>query len=337
VTQATPDFSAGWSAIAGTAAVLGPQKPPAEAKALALEVNRALNTALRLDPKNSEAWALKAYVLPVDRFAEREVLFKRAIAARPLDCGCEHHAYGQFLNEVGRLREAAAEYQRGVDFMPLNEGLYQDLAPAQFASGERTKAMDTAEAGKKISRRPEQFDVLQACLAIWGGDFRRAKSILGSREVMDNRSAKLMMPAVEALAARDGRAIARARATILAETQDLETNRPVAIMLLATLGDTENALAAIERLAKSRENAVAVLGMTERADRFHRNAVLRGLEPHDAEELRGAPDSPGPQVDAPDSDAGRALGEQHDHEDHRRHHEPVLRALSGTTYDITPV
>ena len=251
VTQATPDFSAGWSAIAGTAAVLGPQKPPAEAKALALEVNRALNTALRLDPKNSEAWALKAYVLPVDRFAEREVLFKRAIAARPLDCGCEHHAYGQFLNEVGRLREAAAEYQRGVDFMPLNEGLYQDLAPAQFASGERTKAMDTAEAGKKISRRPEQFDVLQACLAIWGGDFRRAKSILGSREVMDNRSAKLMMPAVEALAARDGRAIARARATILAETQDLETNRPVAIMLLATLGDTENALAAIERLAKS--------------------------------------------------------------------------------------
>ena len=50
VTQATPDFSAGWSAIAGTAAVLGPQKPPAEGKALALEVNRALNTALRLDP-----------------------------------------------------------------------------------------------------------------------------------------------------------------------------------------------------------------------------------------------------------------------------------------------
>jgi hypothetical protein len=111
--------------------------------------------------------------------------------------------------------------------------------------------MDTAAAGKKISRRPEQFDLLQACLAIWGGDYRRAKSILGSREVMDNRSAKLMMPAVEALAARDARAIARARATILAETQNLETNRPVAIMLLATLGDTKNALAAIERLAKS--------------------------------------------------------------------------------------
>jgi DNA-binding winged helix-turn-helix (wHTH) protein/tetratricopeptide (TPR) repeat protein len=251
VTQATPDYSAGWTALAGTAAVLGPQKPPAAARALALEANRALSTALRLDPRNSEAWALKAYTLPVTRFAQREALFKRAIASRPLDCGCEHHAYGQFLNEVGRLKEASREYQRGIDFMPLNEWHYQDLALAQFAAGDRANALETLEAGKKVSRRPARFEVLKACFAVWAGDYAKARQILSAKDVRGNGSAQMMGPAVEALATRDSAAVARARATLLALAEDPQANQTLAISMLAMLGDTDNALAAIRRLAPS--------------------------------------------------------------------------------------
>lgn len=251
VTAASPDFSAGWSSVAATAVVLGPQKPPTEAAAMELEARRALDRALRLDPKNSEAWALKAYVLPIVRFSEREVFLKRAIAARPLDCGCEHHGYGVFLNQVGRLREAAREYRRAVDFMHLNEGMYEELAPAQFAMGERQKALDTLAAGERVGRHPEEFDVLRARFALWAGDYRAAGAILDGKRLSADPTARLMRPVVRALASGNSAAIAQARSALLSRVEDPDTNRPLPISLLATLGDTENALAALRRLAST--------------------------------------------------------------------------------------
>ena len=54
---------------------------------------------------------------------------------------------------------------------------------------------------------------------------------------------------VEALESRDPAAIAQARRTLLPLVLDPANHRPVLISLLAALGDTDDALAAVQRLA----------------------------------------------------------------------------------------
>jgi tetratricopeptide (TPR) repeat protein len=233
--------------------VLGPQKLAPEAAAIAVEADRALDTAIRLDPKNSEAWALKSYVLPINRFADREALLKRAIAARPLDCGCEHHAYGLMLAQVGRLREAAREFKRAVDFQHLNEGLYEALGPAQYAAGDRAAALQTLAAGRKVDRRPHDFDLLRARFAIWDGDFAQADEIL--RPLMDEPDAQLMGPVIQALQSRDPAAISQEKDKLTALTQDVRINRGLVISLLASLGGVDDALIAVQRLAETKPMA----------------------------------------------------------------------------------
>jgi tetratricopeptide (TPR) repeat protein len=274
VTIASPDFSMGWSGIAGIAVTLGPQKPPAEAAAMEMEAKRALDSALRLDPRNSEAWALKSYVLPASLFLQREDSLKRSIAARPLDCGCEHHAYGLFLSQVGRLRDAEREFQRGVDIMHLNEGLYANLARAQFANGNQSKALEALAAGKRVSRNPEDFDLLQAQFAIGAGDYAKASEILNSPDLANSRDARLLAQVADALHSRDGAAIARMRGAVMALTRNPETNRPLPISLLATLGDTNGALAAVQRLALKNPTAAYRILFDPALARAQRDAVF---------------------------------------------------------------
>jgi len=251
VTLTSPDFSAGWSSLAATGVVLGPRKPPPERGAIALESERALYRALRLDPNNSEALALKAYVLPAGRFLERERFLKRAIAARPLDCGCEHHAYGLFLSQVGRLREAEDEYRRALDFMPLNGGLYIGLAMAQFQNGKPSAAQQTLSTGQSLSPHPEDFELLRARFAMWSGDFRRADQILSGETLKADTDAPLLGEVVKALATGNSSVNASTRAALLSLSLDDEQNRPLTISLLAALGAGGNALAAVRRLAST--------------------------------------------------------------------------------------
>lgn len=249
VTLASPDFSMGWSGIAGVAVVLRTQKAPAEAAALETEARHSLDTALRLDPRNSEAWALKAYFLPPSDFSGREDALKRAILARPLDCGCEHHAYGLFLNQVGRLKEAEREFQRGVDIMHLNSGLYANLARAQFAVGDFSKVEETLAAGKRVSPDPSEFDLLAAQFAIGTGDYSKAVGMLRNPDLAASQDARLLLQVANALQSGDGAKIARARETLASLTRDPATNDSMHIGLLAALGDADGALAALRRMA----------------------------------------------------------------------------------------
>ena len=245
VTIASPDFSMGWSGIAGVAVMLRRQKPPAEAASIDLEAREALNSALRIDRQNGEAWALRSYFIQPGELAEREASLKQATKARPLDCGCEHYAYGLFLSEVGRLKEAEREFKRGVDIMHLNDGLYADLARAQFALGHRAEAFGTLASGKRISRDPDDLELIEAEFAIRTGDYLKAIEILRTHQLANpNRAAFSRL----ANALRSNHTD-EAREILISLTRDPATNGMLPISLLATLGDTEGALSAVESLA----------------------------------------------------------------------------------------
>ena len=89
---------------------------------------QAADRAVAIDGKNSEALYIKSLLLDRHDWIGRENLLKRAVAARRLDCGCEHHQYGWMLADVGRIAEAVDQLRQANDMLalyvytPLNSG-----------------------------------------------------------------------------------------------------------------------------------------------------------------------------------------------------------------------
>ena len=112
VVAAVPDFSWGWAAVAGAYWKVAMS---AENDRLAEEARasgrQAADRAVAIDGKNSEALWIKSMLIDRHDWLGRESLLKRAVAARRLDCGCEHHQYGWMLarrrSNYGRGRSIA--------------------------------------------------------------------------------------------------------------------------------------------------------------------------------------------------------------------------------------
>ena len=79
VTVAVPDFSFGWSALALAAVPLAASQS-AEAGQLRKEAEAAARKSMKLDSQNPEGYMALAGLLPLDRYAEREALLKKADA-----------------------------------------------------------------------------------------------------------------------------------------------------------------------------------------------------------------------------------------------------------------
>lgn len=245
LTEAAPDFSRGWSALAEVATWAARGNRQLNPDALHAEAVRAAERALELDPDNSEAYQALAGLQPPFAFAEREKFHLKSISVRPGDCGCEYVGYGSFLNRVGRNAEAAEAYNRAHDMIPLSAEVNARWADGLFVAGETEEA-------RKIAA-----DVLQ----LWP-DYPFARQImlraaLGSRQY--DEAAKLIADpksgltpaeraalgqAVEAL--RSGTATARATAVKALQQVGPKAspvaNAPLVVTALAALGAADEAL-----------------------------------------------------------------------------------------------
>ena len=141
VVAAVPDFSWGWAAVAGAywKVVMSADNTQLADEARA-SGRQAADRAVAIDSRNSEALYIKAMLLEPRDWIGREDLFKRAVAARRLDCGCEHHQYGWMLVNVGRTAEAVEQLHQANDMLALYVYTPLTLADALVVAGKPDEA-----------------------------------------------------------------------------------------------------------------------------------------------------------------------------------------------------
>jgi TolB-like protein/tetratricopeptide (TPR) repeat protein len=236
VVSAVPDFSWGWSAITFAAAdayFADPQNPQAESwRSQGLD---AAARALRIDDSNSEALAFKSVLVDRANLIGREGLFRQALRARPLSCGCEHLFYGLFLQEVGRISDASQQYQRSAEIIPLEAAAQQNIAEALLVLGRPGDAKSHLESAIDLAPTPNFAGEVTVYEAVMTRDYAGALDVL--------RRTDGVFPSVEKapliagfVALQHGDAAAKARAIQLLSSTNFNGDGYLSAQLLATLG-----------------------------------------------------------------------------------------------------
>jgi tetratricopeptide (TPR) repeat protein len=174
VVAAVPDFSWGWSAIAMAASDEINELRPANSEELRAQGMQAAATALKLDPTNSEALTYESVMTDSAELTKREALLQKALTARPLACGCEHHYYGIMLDAVGRNADALDQYYRAVAVQALNPYPQMSLGLALFAAGKPDEAKPHIDKDIDLVRDPWWQTRVTVEEAPYNGNFRAA-------------------------------------------------------------------------------------------------------------------------------------------------------------------
>ena len=195
VVAAVPDFSWGWSAVAnGFMQASEEDRDRRRTEAMRALGRQAEDKALALDRTNSEALAHKAYLIEQRDWARQEALFRSAIAAQPLDCGCEHYGYGLKLQSVGRLGAAIEQFRAATDMLALWPDSQRALARALVAADRGEQARPYFDAAISLSK-DSNFDKRVAVTeGTETGDYGSALTALRSPQFQipeDSRSALL--------------------------------------------------------------------------------------------------------------------------------------------------
>ena len=179
VTVAVPDFSFGWSALALAAVPLAAAQS-ADAKQLRDEADAAARKSMELDSQNPEGYMALAGLLPLDRYAEREALLKKALSVRPTECGCERQAYGDFLASVGRMEEAVEQYERARDMRPLAPFSNLRFAQALYMVGRNDEADRVLASTLELWPDATSLRLLKIKSALWTRRYDEAIAQLGA-------------------------------------------------------------------------------------------------------------------------------------------------------------
>lgn len=245
VVAALPDFSWGWAAVAGGYwKVAGNASTPQAAEEARASGRQAADRAIALDSRNSEALYIKAMLFDRSDWVVREGLFKRAVAARRLDCGCEHHQYGWLLLSVGRVAEALEQLHQANDMLALYIYTPLWLAKALVVADKPEEAKAAFDAAAALAPDPDLAGSLMMSKAAETGDL---EALADSKLPFPPEQRAALLKGYRAAASGDAAAKADAVRTLLALPPEQQTD-PVA-RLLAGFGATHEALGVATRLA----------------------------------------------------------------------------------------
>lgn len=242
VVASAPDFSWGWSAV-GNGYMQSANMEPDRRRAAALRAagRQAEDKAVALDLNNSEALGHKAQMIGRFDWLGREALFKRAIAAKPLDCGCEHYGYGWNLQNVGRLNAAIDQFRAATDMLALWPDSQLAMAEVLVATGRGRQAQPYVAAAIDLSKDPELEKSVAVSEGVETGDYEAAIAALRSPQfrIVDQDRAALLS-GYEALQSGDRQAGAKAIRKLLALPTGQHSD--TVATLLASLGANRDAL-----------------------------------------------------------------------------------------------
>jgi tetratricopeptide (TPR) repeat protein len=245
VVAAAPDFSWGWAGLAGAywkVAMSGDN--PRLADEARASGRQAADRAVAIDSRNSEALYIKSVLLNRSDWIGRESLFKRAVAAKRLDCGCEHHQYGAMLADVGRIAEAVDQLHQADDMLALYVYTPLTLANVLVAAGKPDQAKTYFDAAIDLAPDAGFAKRLTMYEATATGDI---KMLSDPTLPMSPELRVALLKGYRAVAGRDATAKTHAVHALLALPEGLQ-NDPVAL-LLADLGANHEALGIASRLA----------------------------------------------------------------------------------------
>ena len=251
-----PDFSWGWSSleIAGFESIFW-KDGILDRNAVRREALHAADTAVRLDPSNSEALAFKSGLLDQGDLAGREALLEQAMKARPLACGCEHLVHGWFLSEVGRLNEAIGQFEQSTNVLALNSDSQFALAQTLFSVGRREEANAHLDAARDLSSDAATPPLIGIWYASFNGDYATGlKSAHDPKLPLPAALRQRLIASFEAILSRDSAAKSRAIAELSAAPIDSDSD--IVVALLGALGANAEALRRVDDA--SRGNIFAV-------------------------------------------------------------------------------
>jgi len=232
VVAAAPDFSWGWSAVASSAIGLWFQDPTStRAQQYRQQAIEAADKAIALDKTNSEAFTAKAFLHDGHDFVGREEWYKKALDARPLFCGCEHHLYGLFLQAVGRNRDASEEFRRSTDVLALDFDSQLSLGDSLLLSGKPDEAKTHFDNASDLSPLPDFADELLVFDVSTTGDYASALKAIQNPKVQAPTPVRAALKAAyEAMISKDPAAKAKAVQMLTGLPPEVQ-DREVATML----------------------------------------------------------------------------------------------------------
>jgi DNA-binding winged helix-turn-helix (wHTH) protein/tetratricopeptide (TPR) repeat protein len=248
VVAAAPDFSWGWSAVGnGFMQAAKAERDGKRAEAMRAAGREAEDKALALDRNNSEALGHKAHLIDPHDWVRQETLFKSAIAATPLDCGCEHYGYGLKLESVGRLGAAVEQYRAATDMLALWPDSQIALARALGATGRVEEARPHFDAAVDLSKDLALDKSLAVSEGTETGDYAAAMAALRSPQFqIPQESRAALLSGYGALASHDPHAKMKAIQELLALPKDKQS-QTVATMLAALDANREALQVAAQR------------------------------------------------------------------------------------------
>jgi tetratricopeptide (TPR) repeat protein len=248
VVAAAPNFSWGWAAVAGgywkVAMSADDDRIAEEARASG---RQAADRAVAIDSRNSEALWIKSRLLNPHDWVGRESLLKRAVAARRLDCGCEHHQYGAMLASVGRIAEAVEQLHQANDMLALYVYTPLGLAETLIAAGKPEEAKAHFDAAIDLAPDSGLAGEIAVIEATEAGDI---KALIDPTLPISTELHTALLEGYRALEARNAGAKAQAVHTLLALPEG-EQNAMVA-KLLAKLGADHDAFQIARRIVTNK-------------------------------------------------------------------------------------
>ncbi|MGE5562886.1 MAG: TIR domain-containing protein [Bacillota bacterium] len=244
VVAAAPDFSWGWAAVAGSwwKTGLSAENPRAAEQARA-NGRQAADRAVALDPRNSEALWIKSLMIDPQDWAGREQLLKRAVAARRLDCGCEHHQYGWLLSKVGRISEAVDQLREADDMLALYVYTPLTLADALVAAGKPQEAKAYYQAAIDLAPDAGFAGSIRASAAAATGD---TAALADPKVPLPAQLRAALLKGYRAAASADAAEKTSAIQALLALPEDQQWGEVA--LLLGRLGEKKGALKIAARL-----------------------------------------------------------------------------------------
>ena len=247
VVAAAPDFSWGWSAVASAAIGASFEDPLGPRGAdYRRQAGEAADKAIALDKSNSEALDAKAFLVEPGDIVGRAAWLEKALAARPLACGCEHHLYGGLLQMVGRNRDAVDEYRRSTDVLALDFDSQLGLADALLMAGKPDEAKQHFDAATDLSSNVAVSDQIAILEAPVTRDYPAAlKAVQNPKLEMPQALKSALAAAYQAMISGDP--AAKVSAVEQLSALPPEAQRRAVVSVLAALGANREAMQAVEQ------------------------------------------------------------------------------------------